>query len=93
MPIRKVSFHSVSDLDKAIKLEYIFKFNGKQAYCKNEEGFRVVQCFSCHRCNHISVNCPNRSSCENCSSEDHTLIGDCFQQSKCINCGGKHRRF
>ena len=91
MPIRKIYFQSVSDLDKAIKLEYIFKLNGKQAYCEKEKGFRVVRCFSCHRFNHISANCPNRSNCENCSSEDHTFTGDCFQQSKCINCGGKHR--
>ena len=73
MPVRKVQFHSVFDLEKATKLEYTFKLNGKPAFCEKEKGFRVVRCFSCHRYNHISENCPNRSNCENCGSEDHTF--------------------
>ena len=91
MPVRKVQFHSVFDLEKATKLEYTFKLNGKPAFCEKEKGFRVVRCFSCHRYNHISANCPNRSNCENCGSEDHTFTGECYRQSNCINCGGKHK--
>ena len=87
----QVQFHSVFDLEKATKLEYTFKLNGKPAFCEKEKGFRVVRCFSCHRYNHISANCPNRSNCENCGSEDHTFTGECYRQSNCINCGGKHK--
>ena len=80
--------HSVFDLEKATKLEYAFKLNGKPAFCQKERGFRVVRCFSCHRYNHISANCPNRSNCEDCGSEDHTFTSEGYRQSNCINCGG-----
>ena len=91
MPIRKVTFNSESDLEKAIKLEFPYKINGKQAFCEKEKQFKVVRCFSCHRYNHIAANCPYKGTCENCGSEDHIFTGECRKQSVCTNCGGKHK--
>ena len=91
MPIRKVTFDSVSDLEKAIETEFPFKINGKQAFCEKEKQFKVVRCFSCHRFNHIAANCPYKDTCENCGSEDHIFTGECRKQSVCTNCGGQHK--
>ena len=92
MPIRKITFGSESDLDKAICLELPFKLNGKQAFYEKEKQLKVVRCFPCHRYNHIAANCPYKSTCENCGSEDHTFTGNRQRQSFCTNCGGKHKK-
>ena len=90
MPIRKVTFESESDLEEAIRLEFPYKINGKQAFCEKEKQFKVVRCFSCHRYNHIAANCPYKNTCENCGSEEH-IYTECQKQSRCKNCGGNHK--
>ena len=73
MPIRRAYFASSPDLSKACNIVYPFKLNGKQAFCEEEKRLKILRCFNCHRFNHISANCPNKTTCENCGSEKHTL--------------------
>ena len=91
MPIRKVSFVSNQDLLKACSLVYPYQLNGKPAFCEEEKRLKIVRCFNCHQFNHISANCPNRTTCENCGSEDHTYSEQCHLQSICANCKGSHK--
>ena len=91
MPIRKVTFATNSDLLTALRVDYPFKLNGKEAFCEEEKRHKVIRCFSCHRFNHIAANCIYKSKCENCGSEEHTFSGECTSPSTCGNCGGHHR--
>ena len=91
MPIRKVEFSRGKDLVKACNLVLPYLLNGKQAFCERENGVKVVRCFNCHRFNHIVAHCPNRTTCENCGSEDHSDSSGCQLQSKCTNCQGNHK--
>ena len=91
MPIRKVTFASIEDLSKACNIDFPFRINGKQAFCKKEKILKIVRYFNCHHFNHIGAHCPNRTACENCGSEEHSHSGECRLQCKCPNCEGDHK--
>ena len=49
---------------------------------------RLMQCYSCFRYGHFSVDCSDNKKCRNCSRDYHGK--ECHYESKCINCASDH---
>lgn len=89
MPVVRIEFQSVEDLELAKSLQINYSLNGKTAFLESEHSFKIVRCFNCHRIGHIGRSCVYETRCGNCSNTDHT-DRECTYQSKCPNCDGDH---
>ena len=49
-----------------------------------------VRCFKCQRFGHFKTACKHPEACGKCGQTDHNSDELCFNDPKCVNCGGNH---
>ena len=88
----KLKISSADDAARAVNqglfIDHLFY---RPSYFK-KQGVKIIRCYNCQNCGHVSANCKFEKHCVHCSQKHN--FTDCPNKHldpRCVNCGNNHQ--